>query len=69
MNKIKPFYILPDKQETVSVPAESNVDYSHYRKIRESLEDNELFIDFLCNPRISNRAKAKRSKQEVQKYV
>lgn len=69
MNKIKPFYILPDKQKTLAVSAESNVDYSHYKKIRESLEDNELFIDFLCNPRISNRAKAKRSKQEVQKYV
>ena len=69
MNKIKPFYILPDKQKTPAVSAESSANYSHYRKIRESLESNELFIDFLCNPRISNKAKAKRSKQEVQKYV
>lgn len=69
MNKIRPFYILSDEQEIPNVSAESNIDYSHYKKIRESLESNELFLAFLCNPRISNKAKAKRSKQEVQKYV
>ena len=69
MNKIRPFYILSDEQEIPNVSAESNIDYSHYKKIRESLESNELFLAFLCNPGFPTRQKLKRSKQEVQKYV
>lgn len=77
MNKIKPIhmpsntqnhsnsnsYYIPDTEEG------KDDGFSHYRKVKASLAENSILNSFLCNPKISNKAKAAMIKKEVQKNV
>lgn len=76
MKKIKPISI-PSTENHLngingSIPSrkeEENDGFSHYRKVKASLVENSIFNSFLCNSKISNKAKAVRVKKEVKEYV
>lgn len=76
MKKIKPISIPSTENHLNSIDGyipnrkeEENDGFSHYRKVKASLVENSIFNSFLCNSKISNKAKAVRVKKEVKEYV
>lgn len=77
MNKIKPIHILSNTQKHSNsndnyIPdtkEEKDDGLAHYRKVKASLAENSILNSFLCNPKISNKAKAAMVKREVKEYV
>lgn len=76
MKKIKPISIPSTENHLNSIDSsipsrkeEERDGFSHYRKVKASLAENSIFNSFLCNSKISNKAKAARVKKEVKEYV